>query len=136
MREVTVERFVGATPAEVRRALTPAVVVEYEGSFEVLDVEERDGATFVTAGARGVGVSLRFETREDGLRYEQVGDAGPFDGMWTEIDWTPENEGSRITATSGVSLGLPLTAVTDRVAAWKRRGELDRALARLDADLG
>jgi hypothetical protein len=32
-----------------------------------------------------------------------------------------------------VSLGLPLAAVTDRVAAWKRRGELDRALDNLAA---
>ncbi|WP_436929346.1 SRPBCC family protein [Halosimplex halobium] len=135
MREVTVERFVGATPAEVRRALDPGVVVEYEGSFEILEIEEREDATFVTAGARGVGVTLRFEPREGGLRYEQVGDAGPFDEMWTDIDWEPDNEGSRVTARSGVSLGLPLAAVTDRVAAWKRRGELDRALDRLAADL-
>ncbi|ELZ30274.1 hypothetical protein C475_01027 [Halosimplex carlsbadense 2-9-1] len=135
MREVSVERFVDATPAEVRRALAPGVVVEYEGSFEVLEVEERDDATFVTAGARGVGVALRFESGEDGLRYEQVGDAGPFDELWTEIDWTADHEGTRVVATSGVSLGLPLAAVTDRVAAWKRRGELDRALARLDDDL-
>ncbi|QLH77126.1 SRPBCC family protein [Halosimplex rubrum] len=136
MREVTVERFVGATPAEVRRALEPSVVVEYEGSFEVLDIEERDEATFVTAGARGVGVALRFEPREAGLRYEQVGDAGPFDEMWTDLTWAADDEGTRVTATSGVGLGLPLAAVTDRVAAWKRRGELDRALARLADDLG
>ncbi|WP_123537752.1 SRPBCC family protein [Halosimplex salinum] len=135
MREVTVERFVGATPAEVRRALEPPVVVEYEGSFDVLDVEEREGATVVTAGARGIGVSLRFEDREDGLRYEQVGDEGPFDEMWTELAWEPEDEGTVVTARSGVSLGLPLAAVSDRVAAWKRRGELDRALERLAADL-
>lgn len=136
MREVTVERFVAATPAEIERALDPGVVVEYEGSFDVLEIEERDDATFVTAGARGIGVSLRFEPREDGLRYEQVGDAGPFDEMWTELTWARENEGSRVTARSGVSLGLPVAGVTDRVAAWKRRGEIDRALDRLAADLG
>jgi len=135
MREVTVERFVAAAPAAVGRALAPGVVVEYEGSFEVLEVEEREDATFVTAGARGVGVALRFESRSDGLRYEQVGDAGPFDELWTDIAWRPEDDGTLVTARSGVSLGLPLAAVTDRVAAWKRRGELDRALDRLAADL-
>ncbi|WP_436926875.1 SRPBCC family protein [Halosimplex amylolyticum] len=135
MREVTVEDFVAATPAEVERALAPDVVVEYEGSFEVLEVDERDGATFVTAGARGVGVSLRFERRDGGLRYEQVGDAGPFEEMWTDLSWEPENEGTRVVARSGVALGLPLSALTDRVAAWKRRGELDRALDRLATDL-
>ncbi|WP_459191585.1 SRPBCC family protein [Halosimplex sp. J119] len=135
MREVTVETFVPATPAEVKRALAPGVVVEYEGSFDVLEVEERDEATFVTAGARGIGVSLRFERREDGLRYEQVGDAGPFDEMWTELSWKSENEGTRVVARSGVGLGLPLSGLTDRVAAWKRRGELDRALDQLADDL-
>lgn len=135
MREVAVDRFVAATPAEIERALTPAALVEYEGSFDVLDVETDGDATVVTAGASGVGVTLRFEPRDGGLTYEQVGDAGPFDAMWTEVAWTPENEGSRVTAESGVSLGLPVRSVTDRVAAWKRRGELKRALRTLAADL-
>jgi len=135
MREVAVDRFVAATPAEVERALSPADLVEYEGSFRVLEIEERDGETVVTAGASGVGVTLRFENREGGLRYEQVGDAGPFDAMWTDVAWEPENEGSRVRAASGVSLGLPLGRVTDRVAAWKRRGELKRALRRSREDV-
>ncbi|WP_415380319.1 SRPBCC family protein [Halosimplex sp. TS25] len=135
MREVTVEDFVAATPAEVSRALAPGVVVEYEGTFDVIEVDERDEATVVTAGARGVGVSLRFERRDGGIRYEQVGDAGPFDEMWTDLSWNPENEGTRVVARSGVSLGLPFAVITDRVAAWKRRGELDRTLDRLATDL-
>ncbi|MFC7139626.1 SRPBCC family protein [Halosimplex aquaticum] len=135
MRVVSVEEFVAATPAEVSRALAPGVVVEYEGSFDVIEVDERDEATVVTAGARGVGVSLRFERRDGGLRYEQVGDAGPFEEMWTDISWEPEDEGTRVAARSGVGLGLPFPALTDRVAAWKRRGELDRALDRLATDL-
>jgi hypothetical protein len=135
MREVTVDRFVAATPVAVERALSPADMVEYEGSFRVLDVEEADEETVVTAGASGVGVTLRFEDRDGGLRYAQVGDAGPFEAMWTEVAWEPKNEGSRIRATSGVDLGLPLALVTDRVAAWKRRGELKRALRNLAADL-
>ena len=53
MREVEVSRFVRATPAEVERALTPAAVVEYEGSFSVVDSDEQaDGSTVVTAGSR------------------------------------------------------------------------------------
>mgnify|MGYP000268302984 CR=1 FL=1 len=135
MREVEVDRFVAATAPEVERALTPDRVVEYEGSFRVLDVEERDGGTVVTAGARGLTLSLRFEPTEDGIRYEQLGEAGPFDEMWTSLSWTRENEGVRVTAHSGVSLGLPLATLTDRVAAWKRRGELKRALGNLAADV-
>jgi len=135
MREVSVERFVAATPAEVERALSPAALVEYEGSFDVREVEPDDDGTVVTASARGVGLTLRFADRENGIRYEQVGDAGPFDAMWTELSWTPKDEGTRVTAISGVSLGLPLGTVADRVGAWKRRGELKRALRALAADL-
>jgi carbon monoxide dehydrogenase subunit G len=135
MREVTVSRFVAADPAVVRRALGPAALVEYEGSFDVLDVEERDDGTYVTAGTSTVGMVLRFEDRAHGYRYEQEGDAGPFDAMWTEVAVDPEDEGARVTATSGVTLGLPFASLTDRLAAWKRRGELDRALAALADDV-
>jgi hypothetical protein len=39
-----------------------------------------------------------------------------------------------VTARSAVSLGLPVPALTDRVAAWKRRGELERLLDGLAAE--
>lgn len=135
MREVRVDEFVSATPPVVADALTPEHVVASEGSFEVLEVESEDDATLVTAGARGLQLVLRFEPRDDGWHYEQEGRAGPFDRMWTRLTWRPENEGTRVTATSGVSLGLPLPALTDRVAAWKRKAELGRLLDRLVADL-
>lgn len=135
MRETEVSRFVPVAPPVIERELDPARVVALEGSFEVFDVEARDGETLVTAGSRGLRMTLRFEPSEDGLFYEQEGDAGPFDAMWTRLTWAPEDEGSRITARSGVSLGLPLPGLTDRVAAWKRRGELRRALSRIAEDL-
>ena len=135
MREVEVSTFVPAPPAAVERALTPASVVEYEGSFDVREVEETDEGWTVTAGARGLTMGLDFEEREDGLAYRQHGEAGPFESMDTSITVEPEDEGSRVTARSSVSLGLPVPAVTDRVAAWKRRGELRRALDRLAEDV-
>ena len=134
MHETEVERFVPATPPVLERALTPERLVTFEGSFEVLDIEDADGVTLVTAGARGLQLVLRFERTEQGWTYEQEGRAGPFDEMWTQLTWKPENEGARVTATSGVSLGLPLPAVSDRVAAWKRRGELERLLDGLAAE--
>jgi len=135
MRETEVSTFVSATTPVVATALTPSRIVAYEGSFEVLDVEDADGATLVTAGARGLQLVLRFEPREDGWRYTQEGRAGPFDEMRTRVAYAPENEGTRVTAESAVGLGLPLSGLTDRVAAWKRRGELRRLLDRLAADL-
>ncbi|WP_049937572.1 hypothetical protein [Haloplanus natans] len=128
MREVEVSRFVRATPTAVERALTPATVVESEGSFTVRDVTEADDGTLVTAGARGLELTLRFEERPCGLHYTQAGSAGPFDAMTTDLTVEAENEGSRVTARSAVSLGLPTPALTDRLATWKRRGELTRLL--------
>jgi hypothetical protein len=131
MREIEVSRFVTAHPHEIDGAIDPTSVLDYEGSFDVFDVDERDDGTFVTAGGRGLRMVFRFEPREDGIYYEQEGESGPFDSMWTLLTWEHEREGSRVTAHSAVSLGLPLRTVSDRVAAWKRRGELERLLESL-----
>ncbi|MFB6130037.1 MAG: SRPBCC family protein [Salinigranum sp.] len=128
MREVERSRFVRATPSELEPHLTPRALVAAEGSFEVLDVAERDEATLVTAGARGLALTLRFERRGGGVYYAQEGEAGPFDAMETWVTVRRKNEGSILTVRSQVSLGLPLPALSDRLAAWKRGGELDRAL--------
>ncbi|WP_248895877.1 SRPBCC family protein [Haloplanus halobius] len=128
MRTVEVSRFVAAPSPVVERVLTPATVVESEGSFTVREVRETADATLVTVGGRGLTFTLRFEARDDGLHYAQAGEAGPFDAMTTDLRVAAEDEGSRVTARSAVSLGLPLPTVTDRVAAWKRRGELTRLL--------
>lgn len=136
MRTVEVSRFVPIQPEVVERALTPTNVVEYEGTFEPVGIEEQgDGSTLVTAVARGLQVELRFEPHPDGLRYMQEGDKGPFDEMETEWTFHPEDEGVRVVARSTASLGLPLAAITDRVAAWKRRHELDRAIDALLEDV-
>ncbi|WP_135823533.1 SRPBCC family protein [Halorussus ruber] len=135
MREVEVSAFVPASPVTVERALTPTAVVEYEGSFEVRDVTDRDDGTTVTVGARGLTMRLDFEEREDGLCYRQRGEEGPFEAMETEFSVAAEEGGSRVTASSRVSLGLPVSALSDRVAAWKRRGELRRALDALAEDV-
>lgn len=131
MREVEVSRFVRAAPRAVERVLTPTTVVESEGSFTVRAVTETEDGTLVTAGARGLELTLRFEERPDGLHYTQAGSAGPFDAMTTDLTVEAEDEGSRVTARSAVSLGLPLPALSDRLATWKRRGELNRLLEAL-----
>lgn len=136
MRTVEVSRFISLQPAVVERALTPANVVEFEGTFEPVDVREQDdGSTVVTATARGLQAEFVFEPLPDGVRYVQDAEKGPFDEMETEWTHHAEDEGTRVVATSRVSLGLPLESVTDRVAAWKRKGELDRAIDALVADV-
>lgn len=136
MRTVEVSRFLQAYPREVDRLVTPETVLEYEGTFTAVDVEEADGETVVDAQAGGgvMGARFVFEDREDGLVYRQDERSGPFDAMETEITVTPEDEGTWVSMRSSVSLALPLP-FADRVAAWKRRGELKRALRRLADDV-
>lgn len=133
MREVSAERFVHATPAELGRALTPRDVVAYEGSFSVRGVEETEEGWVVTAGGGGLTFEIDFEAQEDGFRYEQRN--GPLDVLTTTLRWQAENDGSRVQMDSVVSMGIPPRTLTDRVAAWKRRGELRRALDQLAADV-
>lgn len=125
MREVSVSRFVDAKPFEVERLLTPRTVVECEGSFDVREVTDSPEGTIVAAGKSGVELLLRFEDRDEGVAYEQL--EGPLESLRTTITYAPENHGTRLTARSEVAAAGP--GVLDRLAAWKRRGELKRALA-------
>ncbi len=130
MREVAVDRFVPESPPAIGRAITPTRLVEWEGSFAVDDATRLDdGATVVAVSGPGVGFRLRFEPRPDGYRYAVADDgtAGPFERMETWVTVDPENEGSRVRFRSVVALNAPLP-FADRIAAWKRRGELRRAL--------
>lgn len=136
MRTVEAVRRIGAPPAEIRHHIDPATLVELEGTFSVVDVSESAEHTTITARGGGMEVEFVFEETEEGYRYEQAGEAGPFDSMETTVAIRPKDEGSVVKLSSTVSLGLPLPAISDRIAGWKRRGELQRALAQLDRDLG
>jgi len=133
MREVEAERFVAATPDALRRLLSPATLVESEGSFVVRGTRSEDDATVVTVAGGGLEFDLRVTETADGWRYEQAGQRGPFAAMETEVTVAAANEGSRIRAVSRVSLGL-LLPLADRAAGWKRRGELQRLLDAIAED--
>ncbi len=133
MREVTASRFVSATPTELDRLLTPRQVIEYEGSFSVDAVAETDAGTVVTASGPGLTLQYRFVPQPDGWYYEQAGEAGPFETMETWLTIDQESEGSNLTMRSAVALSLPLP-FADRLAGWKRRGELKRALTAIVAE--
>ncbi len=135
MPDVEVSRFVPATLPEIQHQLTPELLIDYEGTFSISDVTETDTGVRVTARATGMEVPFRFEERENGYFYEQeTDDVGPFREMKTWLTLEPENEGVRVTMQSSVQLRLPLP-FADRIAAWKRRGELSRAIDRLAGDL-
>jgi hypothetical protein len=132
MAEVSVSRFVPTTPAELETFLTPATLVEYEGSFTVREARETPEAVVVLADGGGMEIELAFEPREEGLRYEQR--RGPLERLATTLSYRAEDEGSRVELRSTVATGTLPRAITDRVAAWKRRGELRRALSRIAAE--
>jgi hypothetical protein len=134
MRTVEVSRFIRASRPAVERLLTPETLLDYEGTFRVRDVTETNEGVVVTAGAAGMETEFVFHDREDGLEYRQRGTVGPFRAMETEVEISPENEGVRVTMRSAVSLNLPLP-FADRIAAWKRRGEVRRALSKLAEDV-
>jgi len=134
MREVERTQFVDAKPAELDATLSPSAVLEAEGTFTVVDTEPVEEGQRVVARGGGVEAVFVFEQRTDGYDYRQVGDRGPFDSMETTLTYAARDHGSDITVRSSVSLGLPLAPVTDRIAAWKRRGELERLLETIAAD--
>jgi hypothetical protein len=124
MREVEVSRFVQAPPAAVAPLLSPVGLMDAEGSFEVRDVTDTDEGTKVTVGGYGLELAFRFTEREDGIAYEQV--YGPLRTLETTVTYVPEDEETQLTARSRVAVGGP--GVIDRLAAWKRRRGLRRAL--------
>lgn len=133
MRSVEVSRFIRASRPAVERLLTPETLLDYEGTFTVKDLEETEEGVLVTAGTTGMETEFVFTEHDAGIDYRQRGTAGPFRAMETHVRLTPENEGVRVTMESSVSLNLPLP-FADRIAAWKRKGELHRALDRLAED--
>jgi hypothetical protein len=122
MREVEVSRFVQTYPAVVEDVLSPDAILEAEGSFSIRDVG--DDGNRITVGGYGLELVFEFTEREDGIKYDQI--EGPLDTLNTTLAYESENEGTRVTARSEVAVGGP--GVLDRLAAWKRRGELRRAL--------
>ena len=134
MREVERTRFVDAKPAELDAILSPSTLLEAAGTFTVVDTEAIDEGQRVVARGGGVEAMFVFEERPDGYDYRQVGDRGPFQAMETTLTYAARDHGSDVTVRSSVSLGLPLAAVTDRIAAWKRRSELERLLDTIAAD--
>ncbi|SEP62962.1 polyketide cyclase [Natrinema salaciae] len=135
MREVTVSRVVDVSADDLSARLEPATIVEAEGSFAVETVDDRDGATIVVASGPGMRLPLRFEDRDGTIYYTQESDRGPFSEMetWLEYD-AVDAERTRVTVRSAVELAAPLP-FGDRIAAWKRRGELRNLLEAVETGL-
>jgi hypothetical protein len=136
MAEVEATRFVAARPARVERVLGPETILAAEGTFDVAHVEEAgEGRWRVTGSGRGMSVPFAFAELDEGYRYEALGDHGPFREFEATLTYGAEDHGTRLEARSTVRINLPLQVLSDRLAGWKRRSELERLLDGLAADL-
>lgn len=134
MREVTVSRVVDAAAADLSAWLEPARIVDAEGSFAVETVDDRDRGTIVVASGPGLQLPLRFEDRDGTVYYTQESERGPFAHMETWLEYEPvDDDRTRVTVRSAVELAAPLP-FGDRIAAWKRRGELETLLETIEAE--
>lgn len=130
MRTVELAEKVSASSVKIDSHLDPPTIIEYEGSFEVVDFEEKNEEWYVTAGSSGLRLNFRFESLENGYYYELKEDQ-PLEKMETTLQYQQSENGTEISITSAVRMGRWPAAVTDRVAAWKRKGELNRMLEHL-----
>lgn len=103
------------------------MIILHEGTFTVEDIAESDDGMVLTAKATGLTATFRFERLNAGYYYEQDGE-GPFEELATTISFRPVSGKTEVTMTSDVTLGLRPRFLFERIAAWKRRGELRRAL--------
>ncbi|MEM4782316.1 MAG: SRPBCC family protein [Halalkalicoccus sp.] len=135
MREVEVTVTLDAPPEAVERALTPASIVGYAGTYTVESVEREADRTVVSASAGEIETVLEFGPREDGYVYSQRGTEGPFEEMHSRIVVEGTEEGTRVIARSAFTFGGWSAFVTDWLGADVRRDELQRLLYELAADL-
>lgn len=132
MQEVAVSRTIDASREAVLELLSPAAIVEYAGTYEVGDVRRTDDGWVVTGHAPDLEAVLVFEGTENGFRYRQRDDRGPFE----EMDATVSVAGDgpvEVTARSRFTFGLPLARLTDWLARRERRTELRRLVDGIEA---
>lgn len=128
MQEVEVSRQIDAPTAAVEAVLSPAAIVEFAGTYEVVEVVEHDDAVVVTATADSLETVLAFTGSPPPYIYTQRD--GPFAEMYTSLSVT--GAPAVVTVRSCFTFGPPLARVTDWLAIRDRRTELERLLAHID----
>lgn len=130
MEEVQVSRAIDAPLAAVEEALSPRDIVEYAGTYVVWDVERTDDGWAVNCGTSELDVVLDFTETDGGFVYRQREGRGPFEEMYASLTLA-EEEPVLATARSCFTFDMPLSWITDRIAAGERKLELSRLLERL-----
>ena len=137
MREVEVEAVINAPRETVSAHLSPESIMDYERTYEVIEIEEDgDGWLVSTFADSDTGMVVRFEERPDGYAYEKV-EGGFFEELYTivsvsEAQPPPADDQSvdadrntsnriRVELRSEFTFGGPFAPLIDRLAANQRR---------------
>ena len=157
MQTVSASADIEAPPEVVRDELTPRSIIEYEQTYDVVEVTETvDGWYLTVMSVEGdIEMELFFEELSNGFAYELVS-GRPFERLRTTVtldsdapadaetgdDTNPEpgtagaeRDNVRVTMTSEFSFGGLLSPLTDWLASDKRQLELERALYNLGVDV-
>lgn len=150
MERVETSVLIEASHEQVLSELSPRALVEYEGTFDVAEVEETETGTVIRAIAadQDLETELRFEEIPNGFGYEQ-GETGPFEELYTSITVSEydgelpdgvdvdadEEAPARVTMRSRFTFGGRFARIKDWFAASTRREELQRALFNFADDI-
>jgi hypothetical protein len=128
MKEVETTVELDAPRKLVDELLTPANIIEYEGTYDVDDVgETNDGRTEVYASADNLETAFAFEALENGCAYEQTG-SGPFEEQYTSFTIYGDDGEVTVVARSEFTFGGYFSMILDWFGAGSRQSELQRGL--------
>ncbi len=134
MRTVEATVLLEIPRAEVERALSPASIVEYAGTYDVTEVTDSGETTVVTATGENVATTLEFRKQKNGYSYTQIDGEGPFEEMHTRIT-VRENGDTRVSVRSEFTFGGRFSFLKDWFGKDLRKTELQRLLTNLALDL-
>lgn len=128
MKEVETTVELDAPRELVEELLTPADIIEYEGTYEVDGVgEASDGRPEVHASADNIDTAFAFEELPNGIAYEQTG-GEPFEEQYTSLTVYGEDGEVTVVARSEFTFGGRFSLVLDWFGAGTRQSELQRTL--------
>lgn len=132
MQEVDVTRTIDAPRPKVEAVLSPAMIVEYAGTYTVQDVSQTDDGVVVTGVTDELEIALLFTETGGPFVYRQHDDVGPFAEMYASLSMTGDRPVTVI-ARSCYTFGMPLARLTDRLVVRERRMELRRLVDGIEA---
>lgn len=134
MKEIQKVATVPATPDEVKKELSPASIIEYTGTYTIEYWEKRDERLLLGVTTENIEMVLEFTELENGYRYRQNGEKGPFEKMSTSIT-VDGDEIARVTIESKYTFGGVFSPVKDWLVAGLQSDELERILINISTNV-